>query len=75
MIRRYVATALIIFFYSYAAYLIVTDGGTLSLTKPIGFEKLNRNILKKFRILFLKEKSEPTRYEKYQQEIKNQKIK
>ena len=49
MIRRYIAATLIVFFFSYAAYLIITDGG-----KPntiITFVKLNENIQYKFSVL------------------------
>lgn len=49
MIRRYIAATLIVLFFSYAAYLIVTDGG-----KPntiISFAKLNNNVHNKFLVL------------------------
>lgn len=49
MIRRYIAAALIVAFFSYAAYLILTDGGKSDST--ITFSKMNENIQKKFMIL------------------------
>lgn len=60
MIRRYVAVALIVFFFSYAAYLIITDGGKAT---TITFEKLNENIQNKFYILTGQRKAKPTPYE------------
>lgn len=64
MIRRYIATALLIFFFSYAAYLIVTDGGKNEI---ITFEKLNKNIHKKFKILTGQETSKKTPFEEKKQ--------
>lgn len=49
MIRRYFATGLIVIFFAYAAYLIVTDGGKENTT--ITFAKLNENISNKFMVL------------------------
>lgn len=60
MIRRYVAVALIVFFFSYAAYLIITDGGKGT---TITFEKLNENIQNKFYILTGQREAKPTPYE------------
>ena len=60
MIRRYIAVALIIFFFSYAAYLIITDGGK---DTTITFDKLNENIQNKFMILTGQKEASPTPYE------------
>ena len=49
MIRRYIAATLIVFFFSYASYLIITDGGKPNTT--ITFAKLNENIQYKFSVL------------------------
>lgn len=65
MIRRYIATSLIVFFFAYAAYLIVTDGGTSSST--ITFVKLNNNIQNRFLVLTGQKVAEPTAYEKEKQ--------
>lgn len=58
MIRRYIAATLIVFFFSYAAYLIITDGGKANTT--ISFAKLNKNIQNKFMILTGKIEAKPT---------------
>lgn len=58
MIRRYIAVTLIVLFFSYASYLIITDGGKPNTT--ITFTKLNENINKKFSILTGKLKPELT---------------
>jgi cell division protein FtsB len=60
MIRRYIAVSLIIFFFSYAAYLIITDGGK---NTTISFEKLNNNIQSKFLILTGQKEAKPTPFE------------
>lgn len=62
MIRRYIAATLIVLFFSYAAYLIVTDGG-----KPntiISFAELNENIHNKFLVLTGQKKAELSPHEK-----------
>lgn len=69
MIRRYIATALLIFFFSYAAYLIVTDGGKNEI---ITFEKLNNNIHEKFKILTGQETSKKTPFEENKQRELNE---
>lgn len=64
MIRRYIASALIVIFFSYAAYLICYDGGKPEL---IGFSKLNENFMNKILILTGQKKPELTPEEKAQQ--------
>ena len=58
MIRRYIAASFIVFFFSYAAYLIITDGGKANTI--ITFEKLNQNIQNKFWTLTGQKQSTPT---------------
>lgn len=59
MLRRYIASALIVCFFAYAAYLIITNGGKPEI---ITFTQLNQNINKKIQVL-MGAKSELTPYE------------
>ena len=60
--RRYIAVSLIVFFFAYAGYLIITDGGKHGTI--ITFGKINANIHKKFQILMGKMEAELTPEEK-----------
>lgn len=66
MFRRYIAFSLIVFFFAYAAYLIMTDGG--NELKLISFEKLGENIQKKINLFMGSGKIEMTEYEKAQKD-------
>lgn len=64
MMRRYFAVAFTIFFFAYAGYLIITDGGKQNTI--ISFKKINENIHKKFQILIGNQKPDLTPEEKAQ---------
>ncbi len=69
MIRRYIAFSLIVIFFAYAAYLIITDGG--SEFKLIRFEKFGENIQNKFSAFTGNGKTQMTKYEVEQQKKLN----
>ena len=50
MIRRYLAVAFIVLFFSYALYLIATDGGK----GLIKFQKLSENLNERIKLLATK---------------------
>lgn len=64
MMRRYISSALIVFFFAYAAYLICYDGGKPTV---VTFEKLSANIHNKYLILTGQKEPEPTPEEKAKQ--------